>query len=684
VDVRFGTREIQADRLLYERDSNTFNVSGTVRYHDPLVRLAGDSGHYGADGASFSHAQFEFLKQPGHGSAELISMSPENVLTLRRVTYTSCPAPRADWQIRARELVLDTNAGRGVGRDATVDFEGVPIAYLPWISFPLSEARQSGFLFPDVGTSSRSGASLGVPWYWNIASNQDATFTPTYYTLRGAALATEYRFLTEDSRGSLVANYLPSDRDYGNERNSVVALDQTQLGWNTRVDVNAQSVSDTEYFEDFTLGAQSTSTPFLPRSIAVVHRDDIWNLKAQMSDYQTLVCSASSPTCEEPLPLNERPYIELPALSASALWAPLPWPALKTGFDSELVDFTRADGVAGWRLDARPQLELDLNGPGYFFRPSAAWEYTRYALRDADTSDTSPSRSLPIIDIDTGLQFERQGGPDSLHNITLEPRLMYVYIPYRDQDSLPVFDTSTPDPNLIELFRPNRFVGLDRIGDANAVTLGLTTQVFESASGVRYLSATVGQSVYLDTPRVTVPVLPTDTTVTSTTSGTSSLIGQLILTAWRHWNLQVDAASNSDLTGIERADVTLQYLASNKQVVNVSYRYEQGQIAQADVSTAWPIGGHWDLYARSVYSVLDHQSIEDFAGFQYHGSCWGIRLIAQRSVTTQTGEQDTGVSLQLELNGLSSVGSGVGAFLEQSIRGYSAASRSAPSQTPTL
>jgi LPS-assembly protein len=684
VDVRFGTREIQADRLIYERDSNTFNVSGTVRYRDPLVRLAGASGHYGVDGASFSDAQFEFLKQPGHGTAEQISMSPGNVVTLRQVTYTSCPAAaRADWQIRARELVLDTNAGRGVGHNATVDFEGVPIVYLPWIAFPLSEARQSGFLFPDLGTSGRSGGSLGVPWYWNIAPNQDATFTPTYYTLRGAALGTEYRFLSADSQGRLEANYLPYDRDYGSERNSVVLLDQTKLGWNTRVDVNAESVSDSEYFDDFTLGSQSTSTPFLPRSIAVLHRDDIWNLKAQMTDYQTLD--------ETYLPVNERPYIELPALSASALWAPLPWPALKTGFDSELVDFTRADGVTGWRLDARPQFGLDLSGPGYFFRPNVAWDYTRYALRDADTPDTGPSRSLPILDFDTGLQFERQGGPDSQHNITLEPRLMYVYIPYRDQSSLPVFDTATPDPNLIELFRPNRFVGLDRIGDANEVTLGLTTQVFESATGVRYLSATVGQSVYLQTPRVTLPVLPTDTTGTTgttgatTTSGTSSLIGQLILTAWRHWNLQIDAASNANLTGIERSEVTLQYLASSKQVVNVSYRYEQGQIAQADVSTAWPIGAHWDVYARSVYSVLDHESIEDFAGFQYHGSCWGMRLVAQRSVTTLLhGEQDTGVSLQLELNGLSNVGSGVGAFLEQSIRGYSASSRLSPLQSPTL
>ena len=221
-----------------------------------------------------------------------------------------------------------------------------------------------------------------------------------------------------------------------------------------------------------------------------------------MTGYQTL---------DQTLPLDERPYIQLPALSASALWAPLPWPAFKTGFDSELVDFTRASGETGWRLDARPQLGLDVTGPGYYLRPNVAWDYTRY--RCSRPSRPTPARpaacrsstSMPAC------SSSARAAQDTLRNITLQPRLKYVYIPYRDQSGLPVFDTGMPDPNLIELFRPNRFVGLDRIGDANAVTLGLTTQVFQSASGVRYLSATVGQSYDLSAPRVRLPAadLPT-------------------------------------------------------------------------------------------------------------------------------------------------------------------------------
>jgi LPS-assembly protein len=708
VDVHMGESEIQADKLIFDRNNNSLNVSGQVRFHDPTVLVQGDTGRYGDDGALFNHAQFQLLQQSGHGSADQISMSPSDVITLRNVIYTSCPQQDATWQIRARQLRLDTTAGVGVGRGAIIDVHNIPIAYLPWISFPLNDARKSGFLFPEISTSSRSGGMLATPWYWNIAPNQDATLVPTYYSYRGLDLGVQYRFLSAWNRGSIEASYLPSDRAYGREltdeghnnadsdRSYLRFLDRLQLPGNTRIDTSVESVSDSEYFEDFSQGSQSTSTPFLARSVAIGHRDDIWNLRGEMLDFQTL---------DNTLADEDRPYIQLPRLTAAGTWSPQRWPLLMTGIDGELVNFTRSIGsacncvqagcsactsapcamastaansapwpcVSGWRLDARPHVGLDISGPGYFLRPNVAWDLTQYALRDAGAPDSSPQRSLPIVDIDTGLQFERLAGSGGVRSMTLEPRLMYVYIPYRDQSSLPIFDTSTPDLNSIELFRPNRYVGVDRIGDANELTMGVTTQLFENATGVRYLSATLGQSLFLTQPRVT---LPDQTAQPART--TSSLIAEVNLTAYRHWNLQVDIGSNPAVSSIEQAEVLVQYLANNKQLINVGYLFRDGVVQQLDASGAWPVSAHWDVYARAVYSLLDRAPIENFAGFQYRGTCWSIRAVAQSSVSTRTGQRDTGVSLQLELTGLSNVGSGIGTgsgvstFLEQSIRGYSA------------
>src|SRR6202166_3960158 len=258
VDVHVGERQVQADKLIYGRNTNSLNVSGRVRFHDPTVLVQGDTGRYGDEGAMFNHAQFQLLQQSGHGSADQISMTPSDVITLRNVIYTSCPRQRATWQIRARELRLDTAAGEGVGRGAIVDVRGIPIAYLPWISFPLNDARKSGFLFPEISTSSRSGGMLATPWYWNIAANQDATFVPTYYTSRGLDMSAEYRLLSASNRGSIDASYLPGDRAYGTElrgeghvdpnsdRSYLRFLDRLQLPDNTRVDARIESVSDTE------------------------------------------------------------------------------------------------------------------------------------------------------------------------------------------------------------------------------------------------------------------------------------------------------------------------------------------------------------------------------------------------------------------------------------------------------
>jgi LPS-assembly protein len=694
VDVRMGDRELQADQMTYDQRNNSMTVNGQVHYLDPNVRVQGTSGHYGDEGAQFSDAQFQFLKLPGRGSAADISMDPNNVVTLRRVTYTSCPKQHADWDLQAKELRLDTDAGRGVGRGARVDFEGIPILYLPYISFPLSTQRQSGFLFPQLGSSSRSGVIFGVPWYWNIAPNQDATFTPTGYTSRGVNMGVEYRFLSRDTDGTLNADYMPHDARYGAERSYLRLIDRLELPANTRVQTDLEGVSDSEYFEDFSLGAQSTSTPFLPRHVAVTHRDEVWDLRAEGLGFQTLA---------ETLPVNERPYVQMPRLSAAALWSPSTLPDLKLGFTSEAIDFSRSScmlysclvatdgslinfplgvGVSGWRLDAQPTAGFDISGPGYFFRPNAVWEFTEYLLRDAQTdfSTTIPpppgdlseldngvslnrSRNLPIVTVDSGLLLERFAAASGVSTVTLEPRVMYTYIPYRNQSELPLFDTSTPDPNLIELFRPNRYVGLDRIGDANAVTVGMTTEVFAS-SGTRYLSATLGQSLYLTPPQVSLP---------GETLGrhSSDLIGEINLSAYRNWNLMMDAAANQTVTRIEQAEVELQYRASGEQVANINYQYRYGVYEQIDTSTAWPITHHLDLYARAVYSLLDRAPIEDFFGFQYRGSCWGMRAVWQRSVTLRNGERDSGFMLQVELIGLSNVGSQVTTFLEQGIRGYS-------------
>jgi LPS-assembly protein len=342
---------------------------------------------------------------------------------------------------------------------------------------------------------------------------------------------------------------------------------------------------------------------------------------------------------------------------------------LQTTLDAETVWFQRDEGVTGLRLDATPGVAWSVRGPGYHFEPSAAYRATAYDLAGtAPGADDTPDRSAPIISLDTGLVFERDAGERKQFIHTLEPRLRYTWIPFRDQDDLPVFDTALPDLNLVQLFRTNRYVGADRLGDANEVAAGLTTRLLRAENGQQYLTATIGQRFYLESPRV---VLPGEV---AEQRSASNVVGEVELTAWRDWSSRVamewDYADSNTLRG----EASLQYRPSPDTVANLGYRYREALLEQWDAGFAWRLSPTWQIYARQVYSTKEDKSIDRFAGFEYSGCCWSVRLVARNYVSNRTGESDNSVLFQVELKGLSSVGTRNDTFLERGIRGYSPAS----------
>mgnify|MGYP002393186796 CR=1 FL=1 len=661
VEVRQGDREIRADRVEYAAAAGDLKVDGNVEYRDPLLIVRGRSGRYSATGgAAFADAQFEIPSRPARGEAQSLTLDTSGHVRLDDVSFTTCPLTDPAWRLRAARIDLDTENRNGTGRGTQIEFKGVPIFYAPWISFPLGSERKSGFLFPGAGYSSRSGAQLAVPYYWNIAPNYDFSFEPTWFARRGADLDGEFRYLTRRSRGELDVSYLPSDRIFDGDRSLVSLEHRTELPRGWRFSANASNASDTQYFEDFGQGPEGTSVAFVERTAELTYRDAHWRLRGAFQDFQTIDIDVAA---------ADRPYSMLPQLYASADFSVGSALQLRYGFDAEVVNFDRNVGVTGWRYDTAPHLGLDWQGAGWFLRPSLQWRATGYSLDDTGPGvDRTPTRSLPTASLDAGLVFEGPSGSRGQRRITLEPRALYVYTPYRNQDALPVFDTAVPDLNLVQLFRANRYVGGDRIGDANQASLGITSRILDAHSGRQLLAATVGQVVYFDAPRV---ALPGETIVDR---DTSDLIAQLALTAWQNWNADVGVQWNPESSERERMQVQLQYRPAPTSVINLGYRYQRERLDQIDASFAWPVADRWSLYGRYVYSMHDDETLDQFGGFEYRSCCWRFRAVARRFVSSRTGERDTGIYLQLELSGLASVGSSALAFLEEAIRGYSPAS----------
>jgi LPS-assembly protein len=655
--IRQGDRQLSATYLTLNEETRRIEVGGEVRYTDPQLTVHGEAGSFENGEAAFDGVRFELPLRPARGGAESMTIDRQGVLKLDGVEYTTCPPGRDDWLISADSVTINTARSSGTARDARVEFFGVPLLRLPVISFPVGNARKSGLLFPSIGSSTSGGVELAVPYYLNIAPRQDFTFTPTWYSNRGIDLGGQYRYLAGFGRGTLEGNLLPGDDRSGTTRSRLKLQSLSELPGLWRLTVDAENVSDPRYLEDFARGTSDASTAFLPRSALLAYRDDHFEIGVLWRNFQTLY---------EDLPQADRPHTELPRLYAGGEWqldGALP---LRYGASAEAVNFRHDNDVQGWRFSAAPQLALDYRGAGWFVRPAAGLHGTHYRLSDAGPGvDATPSRTLPLLSLDAGLLFERGSGRRGQRRMTLEPRVMYLHVPFQDQSQLPVFDTGEPDLNWVELFRDNRYVGIDRISDAEQVSAGVTAQLYSSQTGQRYISATLGQTYYLRTPQVLLPDEPEDP------GRTSDLIAELELAAFRNWNVNTGWQWDPQGQRTERAEVRLQYRPQARSVLNFGYRYQRGRMEQAEFSAAWPLSDSWRLYGRSLYSLRDEKIIENFAGFEYGSCCWSIRAVARDYVGRRSGERDRSIYLQLELKGLSNVGLAADAFLERSIRGYS-------------
>jgi LPS-assembly protein len=656
VRIRQGERTLNAEDATFNAEDQSFSVSGNVTYRDPELRIKGKSANVAAEGgASFEGAEFELPSRPARGSAGRIEVDREGTLGLNDVVYTTCPTGNEDWVIRASDIDINPKAGLGSGRNVRLDFKGIPILYTPYISFPVGDQRKSGFLFPTLANSSRSGVVVAAPWYWNIAPNQDATITSTWYTSRGFDLLTDYRFLTKRSTGSVIAEYLPDDMEYGSSRSLVQVFDKTDLSRRLRFTVAAANASDRDWFEDFGEGSEGTSVVYLQRQAAISYFDRYWTMSGRVENFQSI----------QPIDEDARPYTLLPQISIRGA-LPEPFLGFDAGIDSEYTYFERNESVTGSRLDIHPGISLPLRSAGAYLLPAVSWRYTAYALNNTATgADDSPSRSAPIGSVDAGLTFERPSGSRQQRLQTFEPRFLYLYVPYRDQSTLPVFDTNEPDLNLVQLFRNNRYVGADRLGDANQLSVGFTTRLLDRDTGKQFVSASAGQAYYFDAPRV---VLPDEPVVGN---NSSNMVAQLEVSAFKNWNVRMGVQWDPHETRSEKGDAQLQYAPAHNMVANLGYRFRRDSLEQWDASVAWPVTDTWSTYGGVTYSVKDSKTINQFAGLEYRSCCWKARIVGRKYVSSRTGDSDSDIQLQLELNGLASLVPGVDAFLERSIRGYS-------------
>lgn len=695
-ELRRGDMVIKADRLDYDQPTDLAKATGSVRinragnvYEGPLLELKLDAYE-----GFFNEPRYYFIKNDSHGEADRVDFIDENRTVIHNATLTTCrrlPGPSwlPDWILRANTISLDTGLDVGTAEGAVLSFKGVPVLPVPYLSFPLSDKRKSGWMPPTIGLDNVNGAELSVPYYWNIAPNRDATFTPTVMSKRGASLGSELRYLEADYAGQLRLDVMPLDQLRDSTRWAYSVGHQATL--NNRLtsqftdgavalNLNLNRVSDDNYWRDFSRTSTALTQRLLPSEASLSWSNGYWSNSVRTLKWQTLQ-DVTAPIVA--------PYDRMPQLTTRYDRTNI------SGFDySVAADYTQfqADSLFSALPGAQPnangqrafslmQVSRPWIAPSGFITPKVQLHATHYQFDTSYNATNSASRVVPTLSLDSGLVFEREAsyfGRGFLQ--TLEPRAFYVNTPYRDQNRLPNYDSGASDFNFATIYTENAFVGHDRISDSNLLTLGVTTRLLDPDTGAEAARFGIAQRLRFKDQNVT--LLPTDAPVVDRIS--DILLGASV--NWHpQWGFNSTVQFNPTTSQSIRSTVGARYNPGNYRVISAAYRYQRKLSEQLDVGWQWPISalwknqgqdagasqsdGRWYSVGRLNYSMNESKLVDAIVGFEYDAGCWRGRAVLER-LQTSTSSATQRIMFQLEFVGFTRLGVDTLKTLKENIPSY--------------
>ena len=676
-EIRRGELSVFGEVLRYNRELGRVEGEGGVRLQQGVDRFFGPRILYNTfdDTGFFEQPRYDLQRhRSAHGGAEKVEFLGRDRYRLTKATYTTCRPDKVDWTIEASEINLDYERDEGEAWGMRLRFFDTTILGSPWATFPLSDRRRSGLLAPYYGQSSQRGAEFGQPFYWNIMPEADMTLTPVYMSKRGVQAKTLTRYMGARNAGELRLEYLPDDRVTGTLRHGESWQHSQTFGPGVRAQIDYNNVSDDRYFVDLSSQVRQVTTRNLPQEgnlsyTGVLGDAAPYTAEARFQRFQTL---------QDPAAPITPPYRRLPQLKFNTGYYGAGG-FLDSAVRSEFVYFAHPTAVQASRASANPSFAGAFIAPAWFVTPKVGLHAATYSFdRNAAGGRDSTSVSVPWFSFDSGLILERDSRWFGRQFIqTLEPRLFYNYAPYRGQNHIPVFDTALADFNYAQLFTENRFVGGDRFGDANQLTLAVTSR-FLHTDGQEAFRATLGQRYYFTDERVTDPAGIIAPRTTDESSLLASVGGRVYQRVTYDFTAQYSLLNKQT----ERYSAALRYAPQRGRVVNFTYRFNRDQLRQIDLSAQWPLAPGWYGVGRYNYSLLDNRLLEGLAGFEYNAGCWAFRALAQR-IRASTQLSTTGIYFQLEFNGVGALGTDEAVdLLKRNVPGYSATNPSDPALAP--
>ncbi len=671
VDINRADQHIQSDRASYNTASETMDAQGHVFYNENEMSLYSDTIllHLATDEARLRDVLFISPSGPMRGRADVVYRDSKYLSRYTDVAITSCRPGNEDWVLHAERLKMNQKTGDAAAKHAWLEFKGLPVLYTPYISFPLDDRRVSGVLPVSFSASGENGFDLTVPYYWNMAPNYDLTLWPRYMAERGGMLGGEFRYLTPKTLGSVALEYLPYDFLSKEKRYAGSIKNKTEISDNLTTDIDLNYVSDEAYFDELNDTLGLSNDRFLRSQARLDYNTEGVSFSTRMNTFQSI----------DRFQTGDKPYHILPQINLNLEHSFEQWP-VDLAMDNEYTYFYRDGRVSGHRFNTKPSIAFPIETAGSYIKPKFSLQYTQYELDNNNNNNSdSISRVLPIVSVDSGLFFEKNFKfGESAYMHTIEPRLFYLYIPEKNQSDIPVFDSSLYDFGYSTLFRENRFSSVDRVQDANQVTIAMTTRLMDSDSGLERLNLTMGEIFYFQDRNVTLE------NGAAETNSLSNLVAELSGQLTEDLSFRSAIQWSPDVNDLVRGQADMAYRDETGKIFNLGYRYRKDEsdlqisdaryIIQTDTSFRWPIYDNWYGVGRWQYSLKFNSTQESFFGLEKESCCWRFRVLWRRFANTVTGNADdtmeTGVFLQIELKGLTGFGDKVDEFLERNLKGY--------------
>lgn len=700
VQISQGYRQVRSDAAVVNQVNRQVILEGNVRFREPGMLLLGDSAKVDIDSkeVQVDKATYVLHEASVRGNAETLSRTQEGIIIIDEATYSACEPGDNTWQLVTKEIDIDQNTGFATVKSARLEVKDVPIFYIPYIKFPVDDRRSSGLLFPTISADKENGLDFAQPIYWNIAPNYDATFTPRYIQERGVGLGLDFRHLNSWSENQLIASYLGSDKggadddkidpltglrpNEGEDRYLTGLKHNGGAGraWSTLLDIN--HVSDVDYFRDLgNLTLDDNSLTHLQRRASAGYKTSNWNYSVAAQDYQAITQG-----------LDDQ-YSVMPQVSADGYYRLSH--SLVIDLKNRYSVFNHDDNrfVTGSRSSIDYGISWDKRWSWGYFKPQVRARHLRYSLNAGQQStllDSKPSVSVPVYSIDTGIFLERNISWLNNYKQYFEPRLFYVRADYKDQSTLPDFDTREFTPSYDLLFRENRFNGGDRISDENRLTLAFTSLYIDQKTGQERFRARIAQSIYYDDRRVTLSADPDMTELDELSRNQSPLAIEWAARIFTDWRITSDIIYDNHDNELEKSSLGVRYNNGQNQLFNFTYRYTRKpprlfsgmdvdqDIEQADISAFVPAWGNFNWVGRWNHDFTNKRELELFAGFEYNSCCWRASLVARRWLDRDDEilfpEEElsarNGIFFQIQFKGLAGTGSRVDTMLNNGIYGY--------------